>query len=232
MASSFDAHSHLPNGTPPTTAHRRVVCGTRESDWNAVLAHAASDVRVIPMLGLHPWFVSEASPQWAFRLESLLRDGEAGVGECGLDFSRKAADRDGQEAAFRLQLCLAHDLQRPVAMHVVQAWGSLLSILKEVGVPSAGALVHAYSGSSETARALTSRGIFLSFSGEVLNTERAAMRESLVHVDLNHLLLETDGQGDLQHLLEGVALLRGIPAISLAEKTWENGLRCFKELMA
>jgi TatD DNase family protein len=232
MPSTLDAHSHLPNGVPPSEAQRRVVCGTRESDWPAVLAHAESDARVIPMLGLHPWFVAEASPQWAARLEDLLRQGRVGLGECGLDFSRRAADRDAQEAAFRQQLRLARELHRPVALHVVQAWGRLLDLLAEEGVPPAGALVHGYSGSPETAQVLTKMGLFLSFSGDLLDPERRSLRESLVHVDAQSLLLETDGRGHLPTILEGAARLRGTTAAGLAEKTWENGLRCFRELMA
>ena len=91
--------------------HPRVVCGTSESDWAAVLAHGASDGRVLPMLGLHPWFVAAAKADWAFRLEALLRVHPAGVGECGLDYSQKEADRPAQELAFRVQLRLAHTLR-------------------------------------------------------------------------------------------------------------------------
>ena len=145
----FDAHSHLPEADARHPDYFRVVCGTCESDWEAVLAHAASDERVIPMLGLHPWFVAEASPEWAPRLESLLRSHPAGVGECGLDFAGKGADRSAQEAAFRLQLRLAHGLHRPIALHGVRAWGRLVALLREEGVPPA-AMVHAFSGSPET----------------------------------------------------------------------------------
>ena len=151
MPPLFNAHSHLPRvGAQEDPLlrrdYRRVVCGTCEADWKAVLAHAASHDQVIPMLGLHPWFVEEAAPGWASRLETLLRSTPAGVGECGLDFARRVADRAGQESAFRAQLRLAHTLHRPIAMHVVKAWGSLLDLLREEGVPPAGALVHAYSG--------------------------------------------------------------------------------------
>ena len=90
---SFDAHSHLPGAGSSPPDHPRVVCGTREADWAAVLAQAASDGQSIPMLGLHPWFVAEASPDWPLRLEALLRDHPAGVGECGLDFARRDTDR-------------------------------------------------------------------------------------------------------------------------------------------
>lgn len=237
MSRRFDAHSHLPNAEAPQVdaadpGRRRVVCGTGESDWEAVLAHAASDPCVIPMLGLHPWRLAEASPAWAPRLESLLRSHRAGLGECGLDFTRKDAGREAQESVFRTHLRWAHALHLPVAIHAVRAWGRLLDLLREEGVPAAGALVHAFAGSPETARALQSVGAFLSFSGDLLKADRPRLRESLLAVDADHLLLETDGTADLGQVLEVAAGIRGTTVAELERLTWENGCRCFKELMA
>lgn len=232
MLSLFDAHSHLTEIPPPRESHHRVVCGTCEADWEPVLARAASDDHVIPMLGLHPWQVLEATPGWQIRLETLLQSHRAGVGECGLDYARKDSDRATQKALFRAQLQLAHRLHRPVAMHIVRAWGPLLDLLREEGVPAAGAMVHAYSGSPDTARSLQSMGVFLSFSGDLLNPARAKVRESLLAVENAFLLFETDGTADLEQVVVAAAELRDMPAWALAHETWENGHRCFKELMA
>ncbi len=232
MNAFFDAHSHLPEADSRQPDHPRVVCGTCEADWEAVLAHASSDERVIPMLGLHPWFVAEASPAWASRLASLLRSHPAGVGECGLDFARKDTNRATQEAAFRAQLRLAHDLHRPLAMHVVRAWGRIIALLREEGVPPAGAMVHAYAGSPETAGTLQSMGVFLSFSGDLLKPDRWKLRESLRAVAAGHLLLETDGTANPIKVLEGAARIRDVTVESLAAQTWENGQRCFREWVA
>ncbi len=232
MPTPFDAHSHLPPAIAPDRGIQRVICGTCESDWEAVLAYAASDDRVIPMLGLHPWRVTEASSEWPVRLEALLRSHRAGVGECGLDFSRSESDRVIQETAFRSQLRLAHALRRPVAMHAVRSWGRLLALLREEGIPTAGAMIHAYSGSPEVARRLQSMGVFLSFSGDLLKPARPKLRESLMAVAASHLLLESDAAADLALVIEAAASLRGVAAETLAAQTWENGQRCFKELLA
>lgn len=232
MPTLFDAHCHLPGGGTPPSRHVRVVCGTGPADWQAVLAHAACDAGVIPMLGLHPWRLAEAPRDWAERLEDLLRAHDAGVGECGLDFARKAADRPGQETALRIQLRLAHALGRPVALHAVQAWGRLAALLREEGVPRAGAMVHAFGGSPEIARELQGLGLFLSFSGNLLEPGRPKLRGSLAAIAPDRLLLESDGSMDLERVLEAAAALLGIPLQDLAARTWENGHRCFKELMA
>jgi TatD DNase family protein len=184
------------------------------------------------MLGLHPWQVPEASGEWLSRLEALLVAHRAGVGECGLDFARKETDRVDQEVAFRAQLRLARGLHRPVAMHVVRAWGPVVDLLREEGVPPAGAMVHAFAGSPETARMLQSIGVFLSFSGDLLDPARAKLRESLLAVDASHLLLETDGTADLRSVIEMAASLRSVAVWELEARIWENGQRCFKELLA
>jgi TatD DNase family protein len=227
----FDAHSHLSDAGPPHVDHPRVLCGTCEADWETVLAHAAADGRAIPMLGLHPWFVEAAAPGWAQRLEALLRSHPAGIGECGLDFARQETNRGAQEAALRTQLRLARDLHRPIALHGVRAWGRLVELLREEGVPPA-AMVHAFSGSAETARVLQAMGIFLSFSGDLLDPRRSRLREALRAVDARHLLLETDGSADLAHVVAAAADIRGVGADDLAAQTWENGQRCFKEWLA
>lgn len=232
MLTLFDAHSHLPDPASNRQDHPRVVCGTCESDWEAVLAHAATDDRVIPMLGLHPWFAAEALSGWGIRLESLLRSHPAGVGECGLDFARKDSDRLIQEFTLRTQLRLAHTLRRPVAMHIVHAWGRLMDLLREEGVPTAGAMVHAYAGSPETAVALQAMGVFLSFSGDLLKPDRPKLRDALLSADANHLLLESDGTADLMSVIEAAADIRDVSPEDLATLTCENGQRCFKELLA
>jgi TatD DNase family protein len=230
MRPLFDAHCHLRDASPPGEDHRRVVCGTCEADWEAVLAHAANDGRVIPLLGLHPWFVAEASTGWAERLEALLRSHPAGVGECGLDAARKDANLAAQSTALRIQLRLATALDRPVALHGVRAWGRLLRILQEEGVPRAGAMVHGFAGSPEVARDLQAMGLFVSFSGELLNPHRPKPRTALQGVADAQLLLETDGRGPLEAVLEVAAPLRGVSADQLARQTWDNGQRCFREL--
>ncbi|HJW73771.1 MAG TPA: TatD family hydrolase [Geothrix sp.] len=231
MPAVFDAHSHLTNASAQPPDHPIVVCGTCETDWPIILDHAASNPNMIPMLGQHPSRTAAPSPDWAARLEALLRAHRAGVGECGLDFARKDTDRSLQVAAFRQQLRLAHALRRPVAMHCVQAWGLLLELLREEGVPPAGAMVHAYSGSLETARILGKQGVFASVSGDILKPGRTHLRQVVAGLDPDHLLVESDGQADLQQVIAGMAEIRGTQPDALAALTWENGQRCFKELL-
>jgi len=232
MGRGFDAHCHLPLRESTWSGQVQVVCGTALADWAALLEAAATRKGVLPMLGLHPWQAAAAPTQWASHLEALLRQHRAGVGECGLDFSLRGVDRSAQEDAFRRQLRLAQALHRPVAIHAVRAWGRLIEVLQEEGVPPAGALVHAFGGSPEMARRLQAMGLHLSFSGDLLKPGREALGATLRAVAQDRLLLESDGSAHWAQVLEVAAHTLGVPAEDLAAQTWENGQRCFKELLA
>lgn len=226
MVRPFDAHSHL--SVPSTGEGVRVVCGTREGDWGAVLERATADASMIPMLGLHPWFVGEAEAGWEGRLEALLRAHRAGVGECGLDRARTGSGLEAQVAVLRAQLRLARTLNRPVALHAVRAWGPLLDLLRAEGLPSCGGLVHGFAGSVETARALQALGLHLSFSARSLERHPEALRATAP----DRLLLETDEDGNFEGTSALASVLLGEPVARVAARTWENGHRCFSELMA
>ncbi|MDR3671762.1 MAG: TatD family hydrolase [Holophaga sp.] len=197
----FDSHCHLQNprfaGRIPEVVARAqaagvthmVCCATREADWDQVLDLAREHACILPMLGLHPWFAGEAAAGWATRLRARVEASGAGIGECGLDFTQGRPGRAGQEAAFQTQLRLALDLDLPLSIHCVRAWGRLVALLRATGVPAAGGLVHAFSGSRETAAELQGLGLHLSFGyarGEP---------PALTSVAGSRLLFETDAPG-------------------------------------
>lgn len=250
----FDAHSHLqdPRVGPEVAglldraaaagvAHV-VCCGTGPGDWEAVLALAAVHPQVVPMLGLHPWWVEGAAPGWERRLRTLLEGHRAGVGECGLDFGR-GGDRERQLEALKGQLRMARALDRPVALHCVQAWGALLEVLGAEGLPQAGALVHGFGGSAETARALQRLGVRISFGGPGARPGTGKGGAAVRAVSLDHLLVESDtpdrgpGGGPSEPAqVPGVAAelahLRGESLEVLAAATTANARSLFRRCMA
>lgn len=203
LPAGFDTHCHLqdPRLAPDLTGvltraraagvTRLVCCATREQDWAAVL-----ELRRRPgigiMLGLHPWHVAAAVPGWLDRLEAQLLAQAAGVGECGLDFRPDHPDPALQERALIAQLRLAIRLDRPVSLHCVRAWGPLRACLERTGIPAAGAVLHAYSGSVELARAFTSLGLHLGFGGAIADPAARRARAALAAVAAERILFETD----------------------------------------
>ena len=235
MADHFDTHCHLQDprlgGGAPAAARARaagvspmVCCATREADWDAVLDLAREQPGVLPMLGLHPWYAPDAAPGWTDRLKARLGTARAGIGECGLDFCRPG--REAQEAAFRAQLALAIALDLPLSIHCVRAWGRLTAILRATGVPAAGAALHAFAGSRETAAELQGLGLHLSFE---------AVRPVLRAVAADRLLLESDAPSgerepaQVPALAEAAAQALGRP--ELAAQARDNAARLFRRLI-
>jgi TatD DNase family protein len=79
-----------------------------------------------------------------------------------------------------------------VILHIVKAHGRALEILRADGVPTAGGMLHSYSGSADLVPDYVALGLHLSFSGSLscLRPSRAARMARAVPDD--RLLVETD----------------------------------------
>lgn len=171
-----------------------VVNGTQPNDWSAVLdLYRRFPTRIVPSLGLHPWHTPQPDDAWKSALTQLLdQHPAAAIGECGLDRWMPTPDIAAQEDAFRFQLALAAGQNRPLSIHVLQAWGWLLDILRDSTLPSRGFLLHSYNGSLETAKVLLDLGAYFSFSGYFLLERKAKVREVFSQLPHDRILIETD----------------------------------------
>jgi TatD DNase family protein len=189
-----DAHNHLHDSRLDGCRERCAECivnATREDDWNAVLAIASSPSRHAA-IGIHPWFAHTAAPGWDTRLRTLLlTNPEAGVGECGLDAKSRTSPLDIQIPVFSRQLALARELNRPITIHCVGAWGRLIDLLKQSPPPDRW-LLHAFNGSRETARQLAKTGAFFSISARALDPRNPSILDVFQAIPPDRILLESD----------------------------------------
>ncbi|MGE4489153.1 MAG: TatD family hydrolase, partial [Kiritimatiellales bacterium] len=171
-----------------------------------------------------------------------------GIGETGLDFSTSAkasadkqercTNRAEQEASFAAHLDLARELDRPVAVHCVKAWGRLVEILREHPAPRV--LLHAFGGAPELIAELAELNCWFSFCGNVTNPNAKRVRASAAAVPADRLVIETDspdfppaGCGspnepvNLPVVVRELAVLRRIPIDEAAELTFCNALNFF-----
>jgi TatD DNase family protein len=254
-----DAHNHLQDprlGDPgPVIAAmksagvvRCVVNATREDDWQTVADLAAREPDFIaPSFGIHPWQAHTATHGWQGRLQSLLaRHPQASIGECGLDQWISHPPIEVQRAVFIDQLRLAREMERPLTVHCLMAWGALFETFAEVPPPTR-FLMHSFGGSIETARRLVPLGACFSFSGHFLHPRKRAVLEVFRHLPADRILLETDAPdmlppcATISHPLPenqnhpanlpaiGLALAAelGMAPGDLAELTRENARRLF-----
>lgn len=194
-----DTHIHLQDYSPAdvknvvTNANKNNVCefvnaSSHPADWQKVLKIAAEFKRITPAIGVHPWYISEISADWAERLEDLLRQNpQLWLGECGID-RLKNPDTGGQLAILQTQIALAKKYSRPLIMHAVKADEILRPLLS--GLPEK-TIFHSFTGSAEWGKELQKHGFYLGLNFSLLRKKNYT--ELLQRLNIQQLLLETDG---------------------------------------
>ena len=155
-----------------------------------------------PALGLHPEEVkADWQQQWdtiRARIESTRREGGLiAIGEIGLDYHWDTTYKEEQHIVFREQLLLARRLNLPVMVHIRDAMEDTYRILHEAATLRGDTLyplrgvVHCFSGSREMAEKFIALGFYLGIGG-VLTFKNCKLADTLRHIPLQHLVLETD----------------------------------------
>jgi len=260
----IDAHCHLdsdrlPGPVDEVLAGARavgvdgfVLAGTHPDAWAIQSAIATSQRRVWPVYGVHPWWAAKLDAAGLAdamsALESACTSGTyaqpVAIGETGMDGSRLAPpdSLEAQEASFRLHLELAARLDKPVVLHILRAHDHALRVLTEVGVPSAGGMVHSYSGSAELARLYQTLGLHISFCGSIARPQSRKLRAAAAAVAPDKLLIETDSPDQPPHphrgepnrpawlplVAEAVADARETSVAEVAALTSSNASRLFR----
>jgi TatD DNase family protein len=201
----FDAHNHLQDHRldavrpelmrllPMLGVAEAVVNGSAEDDWEDVARIAREHPWVRPAFGLHPWYVKERTDAWQEALRRYLTEfPRAAVGEIGLDRWIENPDLDAQVQCFRLQLGLAVELDRPVTIHCLRAWGLLEEQLRAAALPKRGFLLHSYGGPEEMIPRFASLGGYFSLSPYFGHERKARQLAVFAAMPLERLLVETD----------------------------------------
>lgn len=224
-----------------------VVCGSRGGDWEDLAQLATAHAEILPCFGLHPWRLGELESGTFARLETLLREFPAGVGEMGLDRGAEAT-KELQFEVFRRQWRLAVALRRPAILHVYRAWDWLAEVLSDQPPATAGVVFHGFGASPEVLRTWQAGSTWFSFGTSLLDPKRDRLREVARLVPANQLLLETDAPygfalspadaaenrtsqpHDVVRVYEEMARLRGEAPEVLARSVWDNARRLFAPL--
>ncbi len=169
-----------------------VTCATMEDNFEATAKLARQYPAIVPCYGIHPWFLDSLSPNWQQVLGERVAAQVCGIGETGLDFMDKNADRDRQIEVFAGHLSLARDLERPINIHIRKAWDAFIRLLKKTGPLKTPGLVHSFSGSADMVTLLMRSNLYISFSGSVTRPGAKKVVRALKAVPKHRILLETD----------------------------------------
>ncbi len=169
-----------------------VTCATMEENFESTSALARQYPVIVPCYGIHPWFLESLSANWRQVLGDRVDAEICGIGETGLDFMDRTADRDRQMAVFSFHLALARDMERPINIHIRKAWDPFVRMLKKTGPLKTPGLVHSFSGSAELVKVLERYNLYISFSGSVTRPGARKVVKALNAVSKDRVLLETD----------------------------------------
>jgi TatD DNase family protein len=217
-----------------------VVPGIEARGWDNLAVVCATAPDLFPAFGLHPVFSATHSTADLSLLEArLAAQRSVAVGEIGLDFYIKDADRARQQALFEAQLVMARTAGLPVILHVRKAHDPVLSTLKRIRVT--GGTAHAFNGSLQQARQYIELGFRLGFGG-MLTYERSVKLRALAQaLPLEAIVLETDApdmvgaqhRGErnspeyLPDCLAALAALRDEAPATIAARTTANAREVF-----
>lgn len=200
MTSWVDTHCHLhmADDEPAAVLARAAEAGVAwlvcpgtdvaGSEQAASLAARFPDV-VLPAAGLHP----HQALQWPDQRDRIaeLAAGAVAVGECGLDFYRNLSPRAAQEEAFRDQLRLAADLDKPAIVHCRDAFAEVHAALTETGTGPR-TVLHCWTGGPRWTRRFRDLGVTFSFAGPVAFTTGDTVRLGAAEAPPERTMVETD----------------------------------------
>lgn len=157
--------------------------------WERIARLCRQHEHLQPAFGIHPCHAGEVTEEHLRLLEQRAVQGIA-VGETGLD--RYCDDLPRQELLFRRQIRIACDRGLPLVVHCRDMIGRTLQILHEERADRVGGIMHAYSGSVESAREFVRLGFAIALCGTLLVRNAVKPLRLARELPLSVLVLETD----------------------------------------
>ncbi|PWM47971.1 MAG: hydrolase TatD [Clostridia bacterium] len=249
----FDTHAHLNDesfdtdraalieGLPSCGAELILDVACAAEDFEKTLEITAKYPFIYGAYGIHPHYASDPGENWEARLRRALCDKKAAcLGEIGLDYHYDLSEKEDQKKLFDYQLKLAKELGFPVSLHIREAFGDAMEILR-ANKDGLRGVMHCFSGSVETARECLDLGLYIALGGAVTFKNAVKPIEVAKYVPADRLLLETDcpymtpvphrGKRNdpsfVPIIAQCIADARGEDADALAKNCLENGKRLF-----
>lgn len=158
--------------------------------------------------GLHPIFIEDDGKKQLTDFRELLahtcqtttRDSDflckpIALGEVGLDARVAAITSVERQAEILYEvLSLAEQLQLPILLHCVRAWGKLVEVLQKwrnTGAQTK-AMIHGFTGSADVAVQLQKLHVWISIGSNTLRSTSKKAQQALPHLDVTRILVDSD----------------------------------------
>lgn len=252
MSLIFDSHAHYDadafdedreavlSALPTQGVCAVIQCATDPDSIQKSLKMAEKYPYIRVAVGIHPEFVSQATPDWLDAVrQAAAHPLVCAIGEIGLDYYwEENAPREVQVDWCRRQIELAMELDLPVILHDREAHEDTMNLIREYHPRG---VVHCFSGSAEMARQITDLGLYVGLGGAATFKNARKPVEVAASLPLDRLLLETDApymapvplrgkrcdSSMIAHTAARIAEVRGISVDALLDATRENANRLF-----
>jgi TatD DNase family protein len=223
---------------------RMITIGVDVPSSRRAIEIAEQHEAVSAAVGVHPNDCADFSAAVLNEVRSLAQHPKVvAVGEIGLDYYWHKVDHGTQARAFRAQLELAAESNKPVIIHSRDAAPDVVNVLESFAAhtaPLSGTL-HSCFGDLEIAQRVFSLGFYIGVTGPITFKKSDREREIVRQLRNDRLLLETDApfltpvphRGErnepayLRHVAETIALARGQSLEEVARQTTQNAERLF-----
>src|SRR5216683_1643283 len=108
---------------------------------------------VFAAIGVHPHNAIDCDSGRIEPLRALAKSKKVvAIGETGLDFHYMHSPAEAQEQSLRRHLELAAEIEKPIVIHCRDAEQRLVEIVREIGIPPRGGVIHCFTGDQAAAR--------------------------------------------------------------------------------
>ena len=196
--------------------------------------------KCISMMGLHPCSVKENYEQEISLVTDWLAKRKfAAIGEIGLDFYWDKTFMKEQYEAFNRQIGLAIENDLPIVIHTRDAMAETIDVVDQYKGKARG-IFHCFGGSLEEASRIIDLGFYMGIGG-VVTYKKSGLDEVIKHIDLKHIVLETDApyltpapfrgkrneSSYLKYIVEKIAEVKDMSVEEVSAITTANALKIF-----
>ncbi len=195
-----------------------------------------------PLMGLHPCYVKENyETEMASVLEWLNKRHFCAIGEIGLDYYWDTTYKEQQILCFSTQMQWALDRNLPIVIHSRNATTETIDTVKPFADKGLKGIFHCFGGTVEEANSIIDMNFLLGIGG-VCTYKKSGMEEVLKHIDLKHIVLETDApyltpvpyrgkrneSAYIKIIAEKIVEIKGCTMEEVAEVTTANAMKIFR----
>jgi TatD DNase family protein len=171
---------------------RVLVPATDLASSRRAVALAEQHPEVRAAVGVHPNEAGDFSAETLAELRDLAQHPQVdAIGEIGIDLYWHTVALEKQQQAFRSQLELAAELDRPAIIHDREAHAEVMAGLRAV-TPRAGVVLHSFSGDQSMAEQALAAGFYLGVAGPLTYRKNDGLRDIFRTALLERILIETD----------------------------------------